>query len=158
MAKSLRRGLLIIIAAAVLAGAWAPVHAATTKPVIAVLYFETDNCKAYWGPVVARYLMTAIAYMGEYKAVSSDKIDKIMEGSGIKEGGAMTTAEAAGLGKKVGAVVATRGKVSKAGEQYTVTVDFVSTVNGAIITTKSAKVTGEENLSKAIDRIVGLTS
>jgi len=39
-----------------------------------------------------------------------------------------------------------------------VTVDFVSTVNGAIITTKSAKVTGEENLSKAIDRIVGVTS
>lgn len=140
------------------AGALAPAaFSATTKPVIAVLNFETEGAKVYWSSVMARYLMTAVAYMGEYKVVGPEKVAKIMEGSGIAEGGAVSTADAVKLAKQLGAAAACRGKLVKAGDQYTVTVDFISTVNGAIIATKSAKVTGEENLSKAIDRIVGLT-
>jgi len=131
--------------------------AATTKPVVAVLHFETEEAKPYWGKVVAGYLASAIAYMGEYKPVAPEKIAKVLEGGGVKEGAPISAAEAAAFGKKVGAVIACRGKVAKAGNQYTVTVDFVNTATGAIITTKSAQVTGEENLSKAVDRIVGLT-
>lgn len=129
----------------------------TTKPVIAVLHFETVGARSYVGPVVAKYMMSALAYLGKYSVVAPEKIDKVMEGSDIGEGEAVSTADAVSLGKKLGAVIACRGKVAKSGEKYTVTVDFISTANGAVVTSKSANVTGEANLSKAIDRIVGLT-
>ena len=129
----------------------------TTKPVIAVLHFETEGARSYVGPVVAKYMMSALAYLGKYSVVAPEKIDKVMEGSDIGEGEAVSTADAVSLGKKLGAVIACRGKVAKSGEKYTVTVDFISTANGAVVTSKSANVTGEANLSKAIDRIVGLT-
>lgn len=131
--------------------------AKTTKPVIAVLHFETEGARSYVGPVCAKYLMSALAYLGKYKVVAPEKIDKVMEGSDIGEGEAVSTADAVSLGKKLGAVIACRGKVAKSGEKYTITVDFISTANGAVVTSKSAKVTGEANLSKGIDRIVGLT-
>ena len=131
--------------------------AKTTKPVIAVFHFETQGARSYVGPVVAKYLMSALAYLGKYKVVEPEKIDKVMEGSDIGEGDPVSTADAVKLGKKLGAVIACRGKVTKNGEKYTVTVDFISTANGAVVTSKSANVTGEANLSKGIDRIVGLT-
>ncbi|HUU56854.1 MAG TPA: hypothetical protein VMW93_05885 [bacterium] len=131
--------------------------AKTTKPVIAVFYFETQGARSYVGPVVAKYLMSALAYLGKYKVVEPEKIDKVMEGSEIGEGDPVSTADAVKLGKRLGAVIACRGKVAKSGEKYTVTVDFISTANGAVVTSKSANVTGEANLSKGIDRIVGLT-
>jgi hypothetical protein len=80
-----------------------------------------------------------------------------MEGEGIDEGAAVSTADAVAMGKKLGAIVACRGKVAKSGNSYTVTVDFISTANSAVISSKSTKVTGEANLSKGIDTIVGLT-
>jgi hypothetical protein len=131
--------------------------AKTTKPVIAVFYFETQGARSYVGPVVAKYLMAALAYLGKYSVVEPEKIDKVMEGSEIAEGDAISTADAVKLGKKLGAIIACRGKVTENGEKYTVTVDFISTANGAVISSKSANVTGEANLSKGIDRIVGLT-
>jgi len=131
--------------------------AKTTKPVIAVFHFETEGARSYVGPVCAKYLMSALAYLGKYKVVAPEKIEKVMEGSDISEGEAVSTADAVALGKKLGAVIACRGKVAKSGEKYTVTVDFISTANGAVVTSKSANVTGEANLSKGIDRIVGLT-
>ena len=134
-----------------------PSPAKTTKLVIAVFNFETEGASGYVGPVVAHYLMAALAYMGKYKVVEPGKIDKIMEGSEIGEGEPVSTAIAAKLGKKLGAMVACRGKVTKKGDKYTITVDFISTANGAVITSNSANVTGEANLSKGIDRIVGLT-
>jgi TolB-like protein len=138
--------------------AFAPLAGAkTTKPVIAVLHFEAEGARSYVGPVVAKYLMSALTYLGKYKVVAPEKIDKVMEGSGIGEGEAISTADAVSLGKKLGAVIACRGKVAKNGDKYTVTVDFISTANGAVVTSKSANVTGEANLSKGIDRIVGLT-
>jgi TolB-like protein len=129
----------------------------TTKPVIAVLHFETEGARSYVGPVCAKYLMSALAYLGKYSVVAPEKIDKVMEGSEIDEGGTISTADAVSLGKKLGAVIACRGKVAKSGEKYTITVDFISTANGSVVTSKSANVTGEANLSKGIDRIVGLT-
>ncbi|GEM_PF-1314985 len=134
-----------------------PAPAKTAKPVIAVFNFETESANDYLGPVVARYLITALAYLGKYKVVEPEKIEKILEGSDIGEGEPISTATAATLGKKLGAMVACRGKVSKNGDKYTITVDFISTANGAVITSNSANVTGEANLSKGIDHIVGLT-
>lgn len=131
--------------------------AKTAKPVIAVFNFETEGASDYLAPVVARYLMTALAYLGKYKVVEPEKIEKILEGSDIGPGEPMSTATAAALGKKLGAMVACRGKVTKKGNKYTITADFISTANGAVITSKSANVTGEANLSKGIDSIVGLT-
>lgn len=137
----------------------APVaRAASTRPVVAVLYFETEGCKSYLASVTARYLMTAVAYKGTYEVVAPEKIDKIMEGSGVAEGGAISAAEAIKMGKQVGAAVICRGKVSREGDKYTVTVDFIYTATGAVASTKSAQVTGEANISKAIDSIIGLTS
>jgi TolB-like protein len=134
-----------------------PSPAKTAKPVIAVFNFETESASDYLAPVVARYLMTALAYLGKYKVVEPEKIEKILEGSDIGEGEPISTATAAALGKKLGAMVACRGKVTKKGNKYTITVDFISTANGAVITSSSANVTGEANISKGIDRIVGLT-
>ena len=131
--------------------------AKTAKPVIAVFNFEIESASDYLAPVVARYLMTALAYLGKYKVVEPEKIEKILEGSDIGQGEPISTATAAALGKKLGAMVACRGKVTKNGNKYTITVDFISTANGAVITSKSANVTGEANLSKGIDSIVGLT-
>jgi TolB-like protein len=133
-------------------------NAASTRPVVAVLYFETEGCKSYLAAVTARYLMTAVAYKGTYEVVTPEKIDKIMEGSGVADGGAISSADAIKLGKKLGAAIVCRGKVSREGEQFTVTVDFLSTATGTVVSTKSSKVTGEANISKAIDTIIGLTS
>jgi hypothetical protein len=101
--------------------------------------------------------MTALAYLGKYKVIEPEKIDKVLEGSGIDDGEAIPTGEAAKMGKKLGAIVACRGKVTKSGNKYTITVDFISTANASVITSNSANVTGEANISKGIDRIVGLT-
>ncbi len=132
-------------------------QAKTAKPVIAVFYFETVSANKYLGPVTARYLMTALAYLGKYKVIEEGKIKKVLEGADFGEGDAIDTTTAATLGKKLGAMVACRGKVTKSGNKYTVSVDFISTANAAIITSNSANVTGEANLSKGVDRIVGLT-
>jgi len=132
-------------------------HAKTDKPVIAVFHFETQGARSYVGPVVAQYLMTALAYLGKYKVVDPPKIAKIMEGSNIDEGEPVSIAAAAAMGKSVGAMIACRGKITKNGNKYTVTVEFISTANGAVINSQSANVTGEANLSKGVDRIVGLT-
>jgi TolB-like protein len=132
-------------------------QAKTTKPVIAVFYFETANANDYLGPVTARYLMTALAYLGKYKVIEPEKIEKVLEGAGIGDGEAIETTTAATLGKKLGAMVACRGKVTKQGNKYTITVDFISTANASVITSNSANVTGEANLSKGVDHIVGLT-
>lgn len=134
-----------------------PSLAKSTKPVVAVFNFETVGANEYVGPVTARYLMTALAYLGKYKVIEPEKIDKVLEGSGIDDGEAIPTGEAANMGKKLGAMVACRGKVTKSGNKYTITVDFISTANASVITSNSANVTGEANISKGIDRIVGLT-
>jgi hypothetical protein len=134
-----------------------PSLAKSTKPVIAVFNFGTEGANSYLGPVTAQYLMAALAYLGKYKVIEPGKIDKLLEGHGIAEGEVIPTGEAAKLGKKIGAMVACRGKVTKKGNKYTITVDFISTANAAVITSNSANVTGEANLSKGIDRIVGLT-
>jgi hypothetical protein len=134
--------------------------AKTNKPVVAVFYFETGGgARSYLGPVVANYMMSALAYIGKYKVIAPEKVAKVMEGSGIEEGETLATADAVAMAKKLGAVVACRGKVTKAasGNKYTVTVDFISTASGAVISSKSSNATGEANLSKAVDRIVGLT-
>ena len=134
-----------------------PSLAKSTKPVVAVFHFETAGANEYVGPVTAEYLMSALAYLGKYKVIEPAKIKKLMEGSGIGDGEAIPTAEAANMGKKLGAMVACRGKVTKSGNKYTITVDFISTANASVITSNSANVTGEANISKGIDRIVGLT-
>jgi hypothetical protein len=153
-----KRSLRAALALGLVLLAFAPLSwAKTTKPVIAVFYFETDGARSYVGPVVARYLMSALTFLGKYKVIEPEKIDKIMEGSKIGEGETLSTGEAAKMGKRLGAAIACRGKVSKSGEQYTITVDFISTANAAVVTSKSANVTGEANLSKGVDRIVGLT-
>jgi TolB-like protein len=131
--------------------------AKSAKPVVAVFYFEADGVSDYVGEAVGGYLMTALAFLDKYKVVDPEKIDKILEGSDIGKGKPIPTETAAALGKKLGAIVACRGKVTKKGDRYTITVDFISTANGAVITSNSANVTGEANLSKGIDRIVGLT-
>jgi TolB-like protein len=153
--KSLRKYAAVILAAG-LVGATA--YAAAAKPTVAVLHFETVGCKPYLSAVTARYLMTAIAYMGQYDVIAPEKVEKAMEGSGVAEGNALSAADALKTGKQLGAAVVCRGKVAKEGDSYVVTVDFISTVTGGVLTTKSAKVTGEANISKAIDTIVGLTS
>ncbi|UCH77773.1 MAG: hypothetical protein JSU81_08590 [Candidatus Coatesbacteria bacterium] len=135
-------------------------QAKSAKHVVAVFYFETEGgARSYLGPVVANYMMTALAYIGKYKVVDPEKVAKVMEGSGIEEGETLPTADAVAMAKKLGAVVACRGKVTKAksGDKYTVTVDFISTATGGVISSTSANATGEANLSKAVDRIVGLT-
>ena len=132
-------------------------HAETDKPVIAVFHFETQGAGSYVGPVVARYLMTAFAYLGKYKVVDPPKIVKIMEGWNIGEGEPVSVADAAAMGKSVGAMIACRGKVTKNNDNYTITVEFISTANGAVVNSQSINVTGEANLSKGVDRIVGLT-
>jgi TolB-like protein len=131
--------------------------AKSNKPVIAVFHFETSGANSYLGPVVANYLMSALAYLGKYKVIEPEKVAKVMEGEGIDEGEAVSTADAVAMGKKLGAIVACRGKIAKSGNSFTVTVDFISTANSAVISSKSSKVTGEANLSKGIDTIVGLT-
>jgi TolB-like protein len=131
--------------------------AKSAKPVVAVFYFEADGASDYVGETVAGYLMTALAYLGKYKVVDPEKIKKISEGSDLSRGEALSTEKAAALGKKLGAIVACRGRVTKKGNKYTITVDCISTANGAVITSNSANVSGEANLSKGIDRIVGLT-
>lgn len=153
--KQARRRTFKLLLMAALVAAYA--HGATTKPVVAVLHFETENTKSYWGKVVAGYLASALAYIGEYKPVAPEKVAKVLEGGGVKEGASISVNEAVAFGKKVGANAVCRGKVSKSGEEYTITVEFINVATGGIITTKSTKVVGEENLSKGIDRIVGLT-
>lgn len=132
-------------------------QAKSAKPVIAVFNFETVSANDYLGPVTARYLMTALAYLGKYKVIEEVKIKKVLEGAGIGKGDAIDTTMAVTLGKKLGAMVACRGKVTKKGNKYTITVDFISTANAAVIASNSANVTGEANISKGVDRIVGLT-
>jgi TolB-like protein len=154
MAKYVFRVICLLSALTLLYPSVSP--AKTAKPVIAVFNFETANANDYLGPVTARYLMTALAYLGKYKVIEPEKIEKVLEGAGIGEGEAIETGTAATLGKKLGAMVACRGKVTKKGNKYTITVDFISTANAAVITSNSANVTGEANLSKGIDRIVGL--
>jgi hypothetical protein len=155
MGKRLFRMLLLVSIVAVICPP--PSLAKSTKPVVAVFNFEADGVSGYVGAAVAGYLTTALAYLGRYKVVDPEKINKISEGSDIHEGDAIATEKAAALGKKLGAIVACRGKVTKKGNKYTITVDFISTANAAVITSSSANVTGEANLSKGIDRIVGLT-
>ncbi len=155
MTKTVSRILLALLAFAAI---FPPASVAkSTKPVVAVFYFEADGVSDYVGTAVAGYLMTALAFLGKYKVVDPEKIDKISEGSDIGKGKPIPTETAAALGKKLGAIVACRGKVTKRGDKYTITVDFISTANGTVITSNSANVTGEANLSKGIDRIVGLT-
>jgi TolB-like protein len=131
--------------------------AKSDKPVIAVFHFETAGASDYLGPVSAQFMMAALAYLGKYKVIEPEKIEKLLEGSGVADGEAIATEKAAEMGKKLGAMVACRGKVSKSGNKYTITVDFISTANATVIGSNSANVTGEANISKGIDRIVGLT-
>jgi len=155
--RIIRIALTAVIFAVIVAPA---ASAKTDKPVVAVFYFETaGGARSYLGPVVANYLITALAYLNKYKVIDPEKVAKVMEGSGVEEGEALATADAVAMAKKLGAVVACRGKVTKSsgGDKYTVTVDFISTANATVISSKSANATGEANLSKAVDRIVGLT-
>jgi TolB-like protein len=141
--------------AAITAG---PASAKTDKQVIAVLYFQTEGANSYLGPVVGKYMMAALTYLGKYKVVEPEKVEKIAEGYNLKEGAAVSNEDALGMAKKLGATVACKGKVTKSGGTYTVTAEFIHVATGAVVTTKSAKVNSEADLSKAVDRIVGLTS
>lgn len=155
--KNMKKWCLAGAAALMLISLAAPAGAKSDKPVVAVMYFETVNCKPYLSEVVALYLMTALAYLGQYEVAKPELVAKIMEGAEIKPGGAVSAEEAISMAKKIGASVVCRGKVTAAGDSYTVTVDSFNAVTGQPIKSRSASVTGEVNLSKAIDKIVGLS-